>query len=145
MAVVSVTRLRLRSFRFLPQFLWANFLVKRQIVKAPGLRRARLFVDARLTFWTMTAWNDAASMRSFRDSGAHKRAMPRLVNWCSESTSVHWDQESDELPGWKHAYDRLVHDGRVIHVKAPSVHQKARNFPEPRSAGRLQQDLRPRS
>jgi hypothetical protein len=145
MAVISVTRLRLRSVRFLPQFLWANFVVTRQIAKTSGFLRGRLFVDAELTFWTTTAWNDAGSLRSFRDSGAHKRAMPRLAKWCSEATTVHWDQLDDHLPDWKQAYDRLVREGRVIYVNNPSEFQKERKFPEPRLSGRLQRALTPRS
>ena len=144
MTFVSVTRLRLRSVRFLPSFLWSNFFVNGQIVRAKGFLRGRLLVDKKLTFWTTTAWSDVPCMRSFRDSGAHKRAMPKLANWCSESTSVHWEQENDQLPDWKQAYDRLVREGRVIYVNNASADQKERKFAEPRSSSKIQQELRPR-
>jgi len=143
MPIISVTRLRIRSFRFLPQFLWMNSAVKRQIIKAHGFLRGRLLVDKGFTFWTTTAWTDEASMRAFRDSAAHKRAMPKLQNWCSESTSVHWNQDNDELPDWNRAHDRIVKNGRVIYVKAPSEFQKEKRFPAPPSSSKMQQELRP--
>lgn len=121
-----------------------NLLVNRQITGMRGFLRARLLVDKKLTFWTASAWSDVPSMRSFRDSGAHKRAMPKLANWCSEATSVHWEQGDDQLPDWKKAYDGLVRDGRVIYVKIPSKDQKERRFAEPRSSSKIQQELRPR-
>jgi antibiotic biosynthesis monooxygenase len=144
MPVVSVTRLKLRLIWFLPQFLWMNNSVNRQIVKAPGFLRGRLLVDKGFTFWTTTAWNDEASMRAFRDSGPHKRAMPRLPNWCSEATSVHWSQDNDQLPDWNSAYDRILKNGRVIYVKSPSDRQKEKRFSAPRASSKIQQELRPR-
>jgi hypothetical protein len=144
MPVVSVTRLKLGSIWFLPQFLLANNAVNRQIIKAAGFLRGRLLVDKGFTFWTTTAWSDEASLRAFRDSGAHKRAMPRLPKWCSEATSVHWNQDNDQLPDWNGAYDRIVKNGRVIYVKAPSDRQKEKQFPAPRSSSKIQQELRPR-
>jgi len=144
MPIVSVTRLKLRSIWFLPQFLWMNSSVTRQIVKARGFLRGRLLVDKGLTFWTTTAWSDEVSLRAFRDSGVHKRAMPKLPTWCCEATSVHWNQDDDQLPDWNHAFDRVVKDGRVIYVKSPSDCQKGKRFPAPRSSSKIQQELRPR-
>jgi heme-degrading monooxygenase HmoA len=144
MPIVSVTRLRIRSLRFLLQFLWMNSFVKRQIVKSYGFLRGRLLVDKGFTFWTTTAWSDEASMRAFRDSAAHKRAMPRLQNWCSEATSVHWSQDSDELPDWTRAYDRILKNGHVVYVKAPSEFHKERRFAAPNVGSKMQQELRPK-
>lgn len=143
MPLISVTRLRLRSIRFVPALLWHGRLVTREIIRVQGFLTGKLFVDAKLTVWTMTAWNDLTSMRAFRDTGAHKRVMPHLANWCSEATSVHWEQESDHLPDWERAYERLVREGRVIYVKKPSGNQRERRFPEPCMPGRVQRDLRP--
>ena len=97
-----------------------------------------------LVFWTTTAWKDVAAMKAFRDSAAHKHTMPKLQGWCCEATSHHWDQENDQLPDWKQAYDRIVRDGRVIYLKAPSECQKDRRFPEPHVSSKIQQELRPR-
>src|SRR2546430_333120 len=102
MAIVSITRLRLRSVLFLPRFLWLNERVVRQIVRSPGFREGKLLLDAHLTFWTMTSWDDEASMRAYRDAGAHRAAMPKLASWCDESSLARFDDRAD-LPTWDEA------------------------------------------
>ena len=52
----SVTRLRVRSLRYVPGFLWMTFLSQRQVVRAPEFVGGKLLIDARRTFWTLTAW-----------------------------------------------------------------------------------------
>lgn len=47
-------------------------------------------------------------MHAYRDGGAHRRVMPRLLKWCDEATVVHWTQESPSLPDWPEAHRRLV-------------------------------------
>ena len=80
MSLLSVTRLRLRSFRFVPQFIFANQQAARQLRKQPGFRGGKLLVDRNLTFWTMTLWDDERTMRAYRDSGAHREVMPKLIS-----------------------------------------------------------------
>ncbi len=144
MPVISVTRLKLGSLWFLPQFLWANNSINRQVARSRGFLRGRLLVDKGLTFWTTTAWNDEASLKAFRDSGPHKAAMRKLPAWCSEATSLHWTQESDNLPDWMQGYERILKDGRVVYVKSPSDRHKTKRFPAPRSLSKIQQEIRPR-
>jgi heme-degrading monooxygenase HmoA len=78
MPFVSITRLRLRSWRFVPGFLWHALLSGRQARSAPGNLAALTLRDANLTFWTCTVWQDEAAMRAFMTSGAHRDAMSRL-------------------------------------------------------------------
>ena len=52
--LASVTRLRVRSLRYLPAFLWQTFLSQRQVVRAPGFSGGKLLIDRRRTFWTLT-------------------------------------------------------------------------------------------
>lgn len=68
--VVSVTRLRVRSWRHVPAFLWYTFASQRQVVRAAGFSGGRLLIDARRTFWTLTAWEDERAMKAFRGTGA---------------------------------------------------------------------------
>ena len=74
----SVTRLRVRSVRFLPAFLWKTFLSQRQVERAPGFLGGELLVDSGLTFWTLTVWGSEQAMKRFRGAGAHARVMSRL-------------------------------------------------------------------
>jgi hypothetical protein len=143
MALVSVTRLRVRSIFYLPQFFWHTFKVQRQAKSAPGMLAGRLMLEARLVFWTATLWQGEAAMRAFRSSGAHMKAMPKLLDWCDEASYVHWEHESAELPSWTEAHRRMVTEGKLSKVKNPSAAQAAKKFPEPRKGGSEGQRLNP--
>ena len=111
MVFISVTRLRLRSIRFFPPFLWWGLLSGVQAKRAPGNLKATGLRDLHLTFWTLTAWTDEHAMRAFMLSGAHQRVMPKLFNWCDEASVVHWNQETAELPSWSEAHRRWSKTG----------------------------------
>jgi hypothetical protein len=63
-------------------------------------------------------------MKSFMLSGAHRRAMPKLRNWCDEASVVHWTQPDSNLPPWEEAMDRMLREGRTSKVDHPSPAQK---------------------
>ena len=128
MVIVSITRLRLRSALFLPRFLWRNERVVRQIVRSPGFREGKLLFDARLTFWTMTSWDDEASMRAYRDAGAHRAAMPKMAPWCDEASTVQFPDRAD-LPTWDEAHAQILSRGRASKLRHPSPQHSSLNFP----------------
>ena len=70
MAMISVTRLHVRSIRFLMPFMIDSRKIARQATRAPGFLSKRLAVEPYLGFWTLTAWQDEMSMRGFRNSGS---------------------------------------------------------------------------
>jgi hypothetical protein len=142
MIFVSVTRLRVRSLFYLPQFVWHAFQSSAQTERSPGFLAGRVLREARNTFWTVTAWNEAEAMNAFRVSGAHRAAMPRLLDWCDEASVVHWSQETTQLPTWPEAHRRMVAQGRPSKVSHPSPGQTANRIPEPRP-GRIARDLKP--
>ena len=76
MTFVSLTRLRIRSVRFVPLFALHTWRSMRQVKHAPGFQTGAILADRSWTFWTMTAWDDQESMRQFMASGSHKTAMP---------------------------------------------------------------------
>jgi hypothetical protein len=141
--IVSATRLRVRSALLLLPFVLRTFQAQRQVVRAPGFVGGRLLLDAKRTFWTLTAWDSDKAMRDYRGSGAHKNAMPRLVDWCEEACVVHWTSESTEIPSWSEAVDRMRQQGRPSRVAHPSPHHEALRFPDPRLRPLIGQDLRP--
>jgi hypothetical protein len=98
MIFVSLTRLRVRSFRFVPIFLLHTFRSVRQVKKAPGFQRGALLADRSWAFWTMAAWDAHESMRQFMTTGSHSRAMPHLLDWCDEASVAHWSQPETALP-----------------------------------------------
>lgn len=125
MALISVTRLRLRSPLYLPLFFWHAISSLSQAKRAPGNLKTTTRRQANHVFWTLTAWNDEESMRAYMTSGAHRQAMPKLAQWCDEASTVHWQQDSPELPTWQDAEHRLVQNGRLTKLPHPSPTQAA--------------------
>jgi len=132
MAFISATRLRIRSIRFLPQFFYYALISTRQAKRAPGNLGMNVLNDSNWTFWTCTAWKDEAAMRGFMMGDPHRKAMPKLVQWCSEAAVVHWTQESPALPAWSESHRRLAAEGRTSKVKHPSPDHTAFRIPPPR-------------
>jgi len=134
MPSVSITRLRVRKWRYLPWFvLWAARSA-RQARLAPGNLGVGLLRDRHNTFWTKTVWTDDAAMRAFMLSDPHKVAMPKLLDWCDEASLVRWRQDDTSLPSWTDAHRRLEQDGRPSKVNHPSDAHRALKFPPPKGS-----------
>jgi heme-degrading monooxygenase HmoA len=123
MPFVSITRLRVRSFRYLPAFLLAAFRSARQAKNAPGNLAVALLSDSSFVFWTRTLWNDERAMRAFMLAGAHRRIMPHLLQWCDEAAVAHWLQQAPDAPPWQEVHRRLQQEGRASKVDHPSAAQ----------------------
>jgi heme-degrading monooxygenase HmoA len=136
MIFVSLTRLRVRSFRFVPRFVLHTFRSVRQVKKAPGFQRGALLADRSWTFWTMTAWDTQESMRQFMTTGSHSRTMPYLLDWCDEASVAHWSQPESTLPSWTEADRRMREGGRASKVRNPSPDHATLSFRTPRTTGR---------
>jgi len=132
MNMISVTRLRLRSLRFLPAFALYAARSLRQARIASGNLHAQAVRDRGLVFWTITLWASAEAMRSYRNTGAHLKVMPKLAHWCDEATYLHWMQESATPPTLAEAHARLVAEGIVSRVAHPSPAHPQRAFPAPK-------------
>lgn len=120
MPFVSLTRLRLRSWRYLPAFFWNTWKSMRQAQRASGFLEGQLARDPSGGFWTLTAWTDGAAMRAYRNTGAHMRVMPRLLGWCDEASVAHWEKENAGLPSAAEAFTRMQAEGRPSKVRHPS-------------------------
>lgn len=121
MPLVSLTRLRLRGFRYLLQFGWQSHRISRQAERTPGFLTGQVYGDPlRLTFWTATVWESEAAMRGFRGSGVHQVAMPKLGYWCDEASVVHWNQPGNEVPRTSVTLRRMQAEGRLLRVRFPS-------------------------
>jgi heme-degrading monooxygenase HmoA len=142
MAFISVTRLRVRSFLYFPGFLWDTAKSVRQLQRSSGFLGGRLLVNAPFVFWTMTVWQDEPAMNAYRTGGAHRRAMPKLLNWCDEAAVVHWTQESPEIPAWQQAQQHMAAKGKLSKVNHPSPAQASQQIPAPRPS-RIAQTLKP--
>jgi len=126
MPFVSITRLRVRTWRYIPRFLWHALASQRQLKRADGVIRAALFPEiGRGVFWTASAWIDQAMMKRFRDTGSHKSAMPVLLDICDEASVAHWEQETDRLPEPAEMLERIRSIGRLSKVRHPSAGQQS--------------------
>jgi heme-degrading monooxygenase HmoA len=114
MSVIGVTRLRVRSVRFLPAFALHFLRTRKQVRRAPGFQGGSVLQDRHWTFWTMTAWDS--------------QEMPYLLDWCDEASVVHWDQPEDGLPSWLEADRRMRESGRASKLRNPSPQHAALNY-----------------
>ena len=133
MPFISLTRLRIRSIRFLPFFFIHTTRSMRQVRRAPGFLAGAFLPDKHFTFWTMTAWDSEESMRQFMISGAHKAAMTHLIHWCDEASVTHWTQPESSLPSWQEADRRIRESGRPSKVKHPSPNHASLTYKAPRT------------
>ena len=123
MPLVSITRLRVRSFRYLPAFVVYSLRVARQAKSASGNLAVSLLGELNFAFWTRTLWTDERAMRGFMVSGAHRSVMPRLPDWCDVAAVTHWTQKSLDPPTWPEVHRRMLKDGRPSPVNHPSEGQ----------------------
>jgi heme-degrading monooxygenase HmoA len=133
MTFVSLTRLRIRSFRFVPLFALHTWRSLRQVRSAPGFQTGAILADRNWTFWTMTAWDSEESMRQFMLSGSHKTAMPHLVEWCDEASVAHWTQQEALVPSWIEADRRMREGGHSSKVRNPSPKHATLAYRAPRT------------
>jgi phosphoserine phosphatase len=87
LTLVSITRLRVRSLRYLLAFLLGSLRSAREAKNASGNLAVSLLSDAHLAFWTRTLWTDERSMRAFMFAPAHRAVMPKLLEWCDEAAA----------------------------------------------------------
>lgn len=135
MAFISVTRLRIRSLRFLPAFLFYAIRTNRQVRRARGYREGWLGREGTFGFWTATAWDSPEAMRTFRNSPPHLTAMGKLLDWCDEASFANWEQAGAAAPDAETAFRRLRDEGRVSKVRHPTGRHEA---------GRTVGDARPK-
>jgi len=132
---VSITRLRVRCWRYVPQFLIQSLRAARQAERAAGSISVSVLRDTDRAFWTRTVWRDEMAMRAFMLSGVHRRIMAGLPEWCDEAALTHWVQDTSEPPSWADAHWRLQREGRRSRVSHPSEAHRRFEIREPRTSG----------
>jgi heme-degrading monooxygenase HmoA len=135
MTLVVATRMKVNRPRDVPAFFRTALAVARQSKGSPGFRGGSLRVEPTRTFWTLTAWEDAASMSAFRDTGAHREAMPALAAWADEAYFVAWSQPDGRMPGWSDLRQRLPGRPLFADLDHPSDGHRRRDTPGPGRVG----------
>jgi hypothetical protein len=135
---VSITRLRLRGYRYVPSFLWQAQLSSEQARSSPGFLAGAIFASPlHRTFWTLTVWKEEAEMRAFRGAGDHRNVMTRLADWCDEAAVAHWQQRDAAAPSNEDMLHRMQSSGRVSRVNHPTPgHAEGKTVPDGRAPRR---------
>jgi hypothetical protein len=135
MALLSLTRLRLRSWRFYPGFVVWVMASLFQSLRSHDLLGLVLLRDRAHTFWTLTLWSDREAMQDFRNQGSHGKAMRQLSQWCDESAAAHWPVPDDPCQlsdlDWTDLHTRLMRDGHFAPLPKASTNQLAKIIANP--------------
>jgi hypothetical protein len=123
MPFVSVTRLRPRRLRYAPGLVVHSLRIAREVRRSAGFLGGYLAIGKGLSFWTVSVWEGAAALVAFRNSGAHRAAMPNLIRICDEASYAHWDQSAGPPPTPAEAALRLASAGKLSQVRHPSADQ----------------------
>ena len=123
--LVSITRLHLAGRWRFPQFLFHSLRSIAQARRTPGYLGGWTSNDGESGFWTATVWEDVAAMRAFRNSGAHLKAMPKLLHLSDQAAFTHFEQSGREVPTPEAAYEWLARQGQLSKVNAPSAQHLA--------------------
>lgn len=124
MPAISITRLELRGYRFLPSFFLHTSRSQKQLVGTPGYLAGGTGMESLRAYWTVTAWHSLDAMRAFRNAGAHMKAMRRLIDICCAASYAHYEQDSAELPTLEQAHARMLAEGKLSKVRHPSALQQ---------------------
>jgi hypothetical protein len=135
MALISLTRLRLRSWRFYPGFVVWVMASLFQSLRSHDLLGLVLLRDRAHTFWTLTLWSDREAMQDFRNHGSYSKAMRQLSQWCDESAAAHWLVPDDPCQlshlDWTDLHTRLMRDGHFAPLPQASANQLSKSIPNP--------------
>ncbi|ARV60132.1 hypothetical protein BZZ01_17210 [Nostocales cyanobacterium HT-58-2] len=111
MFFVSSTYIQLKSPLYIPLVMFYLLRTALQVERASGKLNIRYrYMDRK--YWTLSLWQDEASMKAYRNQGVHRQVMPKLSKWSSEAGFVNWYQESAKLPDWQIVEKRMQETGR---------------------------------
>jgi hypothetical protein len=131
MAVIVVTRLRLREPDLLEEFFTHAVAVIEQATNSDGNLGADALAEAHDVWWSITAWQDRTHMQAFIDSEPHRSTADLLDHLCDEATFVDWEQPDSHLPDWQTSWRRLVADGYSAALTNQTDANQTRSFPAP--------------
>jgi hypothetical protein len=131
MTFISATRLHLRTPLLYPLTFWHSFFITKQTSRASGFLGGKLLLDNYGALWTLTTWEKPRNMTSYKNSGAHAKAMPLLLWMCDEASLVHWQEKTNEIPDWTIVRDRMVKEGRFSQLSHPNDRHRQQIIPLP--------------
>lgn len=112
---VMASRFELLRLRDVPSFLVAALRIRRQMLGSPGALGVSLVArPAQRRFWTLSAWQDPAALRSAIGHQPHRQTMQRFPPRMVGSCFVTWAAPAASLPiEWDEALRRLENPDTV--------------------------------
>jgi heme-degrading monooxygenase HmoA len=103
------TKLPLTAHRHVPGFLGDTLRIRRQLRQTPGLVGYSLLAEIRRkTFWTVSVWDDEASLRAFAGADPHRSIMRRAPARMGESAFRPFEVVGADVPmPWQDVKTRL--------------------------------------
>ncbi len=104
------TKLPLTAHRHVPGFLRDTLRIRAQLKSAPGLVGYGLLAElGRRTFWTVSVWEDEASLRTFAAAEPHRSITRRVPGRMGQSVFHAFEVRGAELPlRWPDVQARLT-------------------------------------
>jgi Domain of unknown function (DUF3291) len=121
MFYLAMTRLKLKSPRYLIPFWLHTEQVVKQMRASEGFVTGKLMGTLNLSMWTMTLWTSEEALRAFYLSGAHQNVMGKLSEWSSEAVAGHLAVETHQLPSWFEVRTTLCKIGCFAKLAEPSI------------------------
>ncbi len=128
MSVVSITRFRPRAWRFVPLFMFHAQRSLVQIRRVDGYIAGAVRRDRDFAFWTATVWQDERALLAYVTSGAHRNAMPKLLDWGEEASTARLEQEGTDLPSWPALVQQMRKEGRAVPLRYPGPYHASVGF-----------------
>lgn len=124
-------------------FLGLSLRNARAAQASSGFVGGALWVDARLTFWTVTLWHGEARMRAYARGPVHIGAMQHLRkhrNAYSEAAFASGPSPTPQLPTKAESHAFLTAQATFYELPQPSADHAARRVrpPDVRSVQRLE-------
>jgi len=119
--IAMASRLPLRSYRTIPQFLALAASVMRQLERTVGVVGYSLRAQPMSkTFWTLSAWKSVAELGEFVRTMPHLAVMGRLRPHMEATRFVTWTVPGRLLPvRWEDAIERLMGSTATIRKAKP--------------------------
>ena len=97
--VALLSYLPLKSIWRVPPFFFYTVQVMKQLASAQGLLGYSVLAHAfAKQFWTLSAWQDQASLHSFVQHPPHMRIMAALTPHMGQTSFHHWTVKGSQLP-----------------------------------------------
>ncbi|MDQ3895688.1 MAG: DUF3291 domain-containing protein [Actinomycetota bacterium] len=112
---VMASRLPLRSYRHIPNFLRWTWRIRGQLADAPGLVGYSLDAHPlRKTFWTVSAWTSQEALQAFVHDDPHAAGVGSIRPHMARSAFHFWTVRAADLPvKWDEVRDRIEAESRA--------------------------------